>query len=303
MPVVNKQTARPVQPAKVPAVNGSILASAVAVGDLKDDYVNFVLYGINRCGKTTLSCQFPKPLLLVSFEPGNTGGAASVKKVPGVKFLRITSKAMAIALAHELRDSQAGVCDLPDPRYNGKTYQTHVLDTCTSLQDMLLKELMGLENVPVQLNWGTVGEDYYRARSEQAKEVMRLYRDLPCNTVFVAQEKDHQPPQDRKNKLIRGLELESFFAADLGGATVKWMHDACDYIGRLYIDKETRTTTSKVQGKDVTMTVETGRSVRRLRTLFHPNYAAGFRSATPDKVPEYIEEPTWDKILKVIQGT
>ena len=47
---------------------------------------------------------------------------------------------------------------------------------------------------------------------------------------------------------------------------------------------------------------ETGRYVRRLRTLPHPNFAAGFRSEVPENLPEYIEEPTYEKLLAVIRG-
>lgn len=298
----NGQTSRSSSPA------GSVLAEAVPVSDLADDYLKMVLYGQNRVGKTTLACQFPKPLLLISFEPGQQGGAKSVKQTPGVKFLRVSSKAKAVTLAKELKDSDGGICDLPG--YIGKRYQTHVLDTCTSLQDVILRELMGLEDAPVQLNWGSVSQEFYRDRSEQAKEVMRLYRDLPANTVFIAQEKDHNPPKEERNKLLRGLQTESFFAADMGGATVKWMHDACDYIGQLYIAKEVKTTTrtAKILGKDkqITETEETGRLVRRLRTMYHPNYAAGFRSSNPERVPEFIEagspQEMYEKIMAVING-
>ena len=290
MPSVEKQNPKQVVR---PQNNGSILSGAIPVEQVENRFINMVLYGINRVGKTTLACQFPKPLLLISFEPGTSGGSASVRKVQGVHFVRITKKADAIALARELRTD--------------KVYKTHVLDTCTSLQDSILQELMGLEDAPaVQLNWGTVPEDYYRERSEQAKEVMRFFRDLPAHTVFVAQEKDHNPVKEERNRLVRGPRLESFFAADLGSATVKWMHDACDYVGRLYLAPEVKETVVErvVNGvkKQFKNQVETGKWVRRLQTMFTPPFFAGFRSATPGMVPEFIHEPTFEKILKVING-
>lgn len=261
-------------------------------------YHNFDAGGImvHNCGKSTLACQFPKPLLMVSFEPGQTGGSQSVRKIPGITYLRITGKAMAIELARELRSDTY--------------FATHVLDTCTSLQDVILKELMNLEEVPVQLNWGTVGEDYYRERSEQAKEVMRLFRDLNANTVFVCQERDHNPPKgdNRTSKLARDRSPtdESFFAADMGAGTVKWLHDACDYIARLYLAKETVTQKYELNGETKETEEETGRIVRRLRTMLHTNFAAGFRSADPAAVPEYIEakspQEMYQAIMEVIAG-
>lgn len=37
------------------------------------------------------------------------------------------------------------------------------------------------------------------------------------------------------------------------------------------------------------------------RTGYHPNFAAGLRSSSPHLVPEYIEEPTFAKIWKIIK--
>ncbi len=251
-----------------------------------------VIYGANRVGKTTLACQFPKPLLLISFEPNRTGGALSVRKVPGVKYVRITSSRQALQLAEELK--------------NDRVYKTHVLDTATSYQDIILQELMNLSAVPEQLDWGTVSRDIYRERSEKTREALRPFLNLPVHTVVCAKEKDHNPPDKEKPKILRGLQLESYLAADLGGATVGWLHDCCDYIGRLYLDKEikVRKYKTKVAGKEVEREeeIETGKIVRRLRTMYHTNVAAGFRSCDPERVPEYIEDPTWEKIEAVIRG-
>lgn len=312
IPDIKRQPAKGV---KAPSSNGSVLGRATPVEDLDYEWQKVVLYGVNRIGKSVLACQFPKPLLLISFEPGTTGGSRSVRKIPGVEFLQIASKGDAVALARELRD--------PDARTpkgtRSRDIKTHVLDTTTSLQDVIGKELMGLEELPVQMNWGSVSQDVYRERSEQAKEVMRLYRDLPAHTVFVAQEKDHNPPKTVDDKgrertigkleqSYKPYQAESFFAADMGAGTVKWMHDACDFIVRLYAAPETKvvTETNAVSKKVTKRTVETGRMVRRLRTILSTNFAAGFRSENPGAVPEWIEAATpeemYQKMQAVIRG-
>lgn len=302
MPRISKQQSNGQQQAP----QGSILSRAIPVEELEVSYVKMVLYGQNRVGKTTLACQFPKPLLLVSYEPTRSGGASSVRKVPGISFLRLTKEIDALQLASELKGS------LP--------FKSMVLDTVTSMQDMVLKDILGLDELPAQASFRGVSTDQYRERSEKTKELLRLFLDLPCHTVCCAKEKDHQPPKGddqwtgygrRKASLgtIGGdleLKVESFFAADLGSATAGWLHDACDYIGRLYLDKERRkvSRTEMIAGKEETEEheIETGRVVRRLQTMYHPNFAAGFRSCNPASVPPYIEEPTWDKIKKVIDG-
>ncbi len=273
------------------------------------------VYGDNRVGKTTLACTFPKPLLLVSFETNLTGGALSVRKVPGVTLLQITRSADAFALADELK------AECP--------FKTVVLDSATSLQDIHLIELLGLQSLPEQLDFNAVSADVYRARADRTKESLRPFLNLKTHTVVIAKELDHNPPKEEKvnpkngklqpdmrAKFIRGVGQKSFISFALGGATAGWLFDQLPNVGRLYLDKATEVveTRAVVNGKEVVTTeeVETGGYVRRLLTQRTDNYAAGFQSDTPGSVPLYIEQPgekevskgvTWyDKILAVIEG-
>lgn len=283
------------QKGSITSNGASLLSQAVPISEVIENYIKMVVYGENRVGKTTLACQWPKPLLLISMEPQGTGGALSVTKVAGVKTLRVLSTDHAVKLAVELMSDDY--------------YKSVVLDSVTSLQDIVLKEIMNLPEIIDQLNWGMVGEDGYRERSEKTREVLRKFINLPKHVVFNAKERDHNKDKaSRKPKMLRSAETESFFAADLGGATAGWLHDCCDYIGRLYIDKEYEERVipgpmmKGVKGPDRVEYHETGRIVRRLRTLYHPNYAAGFRSCTPEKVPEFIQDPTFAKIKAIIDG-
>lgn len=265
---------------------------------MEGPYHNFDAGGImvHNCGKTTLACQFPKPLLLISFEPNKTGGALSVAKVAGVKLLRITTYDDAIRLAAELKGD--------------RSFKSHVLDGATSLQDLALKKLMNLPDLPEQLNWGLVNQDQYRERSEMTKEGLRPFLNLSAHTIVLAKEKDHNPPTDQRNKVLRGLQTESYLASDLGGATVGWLHDTCDYVTRLYLEREVKKVKRKVmfQGKatEKEEEKETGRIIHRLRTGYHPNYAAGLRSSTPEEVPEIVDgenpKELYEHLMAVIQG-
>lgn len=302
------------------------LADAVPVSSLKYKHANVTIYGPNRVGKSTLACEFDKPLLILSFEPGEEGGSGSVRNVPGVSFIRVTSKSQAIAIARRLASDPRSCWHLRDgkwwpylsadgrPIHDGVPFATHVVDTTTSLQDVILKELMGLEAVPVQLAWGSVSKEQYQARSEQAKEVLRLYRDLPANTVFVAQQRDHARQGDWSKNPRNDARPESFFGPDMGEATAKWMYDASDHVCYLHLAKEVRV----VPGQPIEVSpgvfsppgeptiVETGRIVRRLRTMFHPNYMAGSRSGNWRAVPEWIEAASpkqmYDDVMRIIRG-
>jgi hypothetical protein len=292
MPVITSQKIKPATKPSAKKPGGSILSRAIPVADLDDEFLKFLIYGGNRVGKTTLACQFPKPLLLVSFEPTRSGGAKSVKKVPGVTYLRVTSSAEAMKLVEELRGN--------------KDFKTHVWDSGTSYERLVLAEIIG-DDVPEQIGAGSITREQYTERSEKTKAGIARMLELDANTVVTAKEKDHSPVKDQfQPKLIRGLEDDSFIAAELGGGSVSWLNDACDYITRLYVEKEVKEIVKKIKvgttTKEVKSVVETGRKVHKLLTMLHPNFAAGFRSEHPKTIPECITNPTYEKIAKVIRG-
>jgi hypothetical protein len=286
-------------PPKKPLGNGKLLSTVVPAYQLKNDWMKVILYGENRVGKTTWACQFPKPALVVSFEPGGkAGGATSIKKIPEVYFKAMESTQMAIELAAELREANC-------------PYPTVIIDAATTLQELALKEILGLDNIPVQLNWGTVSDAAYRERSEKAKAVLQQYVHLPCHVVIVALEKDHaKRPREEGGKLTRQASVESKIAADLGEATVKWLHNCCDFILHMSVVKEVirQKRVDSIGGKtsETIEEVETGKLARRLRTIIHPNYAAGVRSSSPETVPEFIEgrDPglMYREFMRIVKG-
>jgi len=294
-----------------------MLDEAVPTTELVNQWIRMCIYGANRVGKTTLGCQFPKPLLLISFEPNATGGAASVSKVQGVIQRIFTSSKQGLDLCKELQATEGKIPVHLRQKWGLSPKQdrflSYVVDGATSYQDIVLKEIMGWESVPEQLNFRSVGEndrerkDNYQKRAEKTKEGLRPFLTLPGHVVVLAKEKDHNPPKDDMSglhKMAKGFRSESYFASDIGGGVANWLHDACDYIGRLYFDKEVtrREILVNERPSGTFIEEETGRIVRRLRTMFHPNYAAGFRSANPERVPEFIENPTFEKIYEIIRG-
>ena len=310
MPTINKQTAKPAGngPAPKPAPRGGILGKAVSVSELPVAPLKLLLYGGNRVGKTTLACQFPKPLLLVSFEPMVSGGAESVRGIAGVDFLKegvdFPGSVGAVELARELAS---------DTRY-----ETVVVDGATSLQDMVLRELLALDEQPVQMSFGTVQGDQYRYRSEKTRELLWQFLKLRKDIIVLAKEKDHNPPKeervsektgkvqpDMRAKFLRGMQQDSYVAAELGSSTTGWLQDCCDWIVRMYVDKEVEATTTNMGGKEFTSYWETGKFARCLRLGYHPNYAAGSRSSNPEGVPEMVTAATpaklYAELMKVVR--
>lgn len=250
-----------------------------------------LLYGKNRVGKTTLACMFPKPLLLIGVEPTKTAGARSVRDVRGVKFLRVKDAPTFRALSAELAESNP--------------FKTVVIDSGTSLESIILADVCGWGRTSELIAFGPykpgdkVTQDQYTARAEQTRKALRPFLDLDSHLVITANEKDHNPAESRKSSLIRGPHTQSFFGAAFGGGTALWLQDGCDYVCQLFIEEETRevVTETDVNGEktqEVSL-VGTGRTVRRLRTRYHPNFQAGIRTPRRD-LPEFIDEPDWEKI-------
>jgi hypothetical protein len=297
--VSNGTTSSYAVPQTQAAGDGSILGRVKPVAQLIDDWMKVCIYGENRVGKTCLSAEFPKPAVLIAMDPNRTGGALSVTKVEGLDYVRLEKRADVVQMARELASD--------------RHYQTVIVDGATSLQDMILCELRG-DDVPLEmLRWGLVSEDQYRERSEQCRETLRPYLNLEKHVVIIAKQKDHRKVEgDKRPKMLRGFRPESVFSADLGGATAGWLADCCDLFVQLYMEHETRTETvpgtvvAGVKQRDTTREVETGRQVRRLRTLFDVNYVCGIRSASPTVVPKYIQGVTpkemFDDLVRVIRG-
>ena len=284
MPAISKQ-----HPTKtVKKQSGSILNRARSVADVRPEHIRMTVYGENRVGKTTFACTWPKPLLLVSYEPADAGGTESVSDVEGVEVLQLKTRDEMLQLCEELKEESP--------------YKTHVLESGTSFQDALLCEILGLEKLPEQMSFGGVKKEQYFARADQTKECLRKFMSLPANTLVLNKEKDHRPRDkdvtDMTPKLVAGLKLDSFIASDLGGSTVGWLHDVCPYICRLYLAE--REETVEVEKKGVKLKQVNLVKERRLLMQLQPNFAAGFRAPTSVKVPDYIADPTFEKFRKLI---
>lgn len=299
MPVITKQA----PPKPPPAKAGSILSRGKDLSLVKDDWVHMLLYGQNRIGKTTLMGQFPKPMALLSLENSQSGGARSIKRIPGITKFTWREELKTVDdienLGHELKASGG--------------FKSIGIDSGTSLDEIVLAKVCGWEETANMLRWGKVSQDQYTERSEIMRRILRPFTECAAHLVITANEKDHNSQEGKRNALVKGLHTESYFAAAMGGGTTRWTMDACDFICQLYMEKEVVIEReeiilpgSKKEKKIRETEVETGRHVRRLRLKRHPNFAAGIRGEDSTVIPDYIEAETpqemFEQFMRVVRG-
>ena len=303
MPRINRQT--PVPNSQPVFAAGSVLAGAVAVNRLQEERVKVCIYGRNRAGKTTLAAQFPKPLLFISCEPAHCGGVQSVANVDGVSVIQVEEKPAARSELFGRGKIDAIGRELANNDY----FQTVVLKTATSLQDVILEEMKAeFPGLPMS---GKGSKDTYQTRASRWHDCMHsILRLKHLHIVILAQEKDHNPPTengfpDLKAKLLHTMQQGSFMAPSLGAANAQWLQDNCGYVIQIYEDEVTEEIA--VAQMDPTkppikQKVGTGKRARHLRLQYHPNFAAGGKWQYDPNMPEFVTALTPQGLYEILSS-
>ena len=181
------------------------------------------------------------------------------------------------------------------------TFKTLVVDHVSGLQDLVLKEILGLDELPAQKSWGMASRENYGTCTLQCKELIRALLNLSGNVVLIAHERSF------------GDGTESDLIAPTIGAAVApslagWLNGAVDYVCQTFIrQKEVVKKVTTGQGK-LQKTVEIREKVKGveycLRTGPDAVYTTKFRlpRTETDRVPDAIADPNYTKLIKAIRG-
>lgn len=151
-------------------------------------YLNLLVYGEPGAGKTYLggSAQDHKdtsPLLIIDIE----GGTTTLRHRQDIDVISARS-------VQEVKDAHNKLRMSIDPKTGTMIYKTVMLDSVTELQKLDMAEIMRLlhdsrpdldPDIPSPREWGKSGI--------HMREIVRGFRDLPCNTIItalVSEEKD-----------------------------------------------------------------------------------------------------------------
>lgn len=244
-----------------------------------------LLYGQSGTGKTTFWATFPGPVMCLVCSGGNKPGELRSIDTPEYR-QKITPVIVESSdeLKNVLEKEAAG-------------YATVVLDHATGLADLILKEVLGILELPAQKGWGLASQQQYGQVSLQAKEYLRAMLNLPGNVVIVAQERVFGGGEEQQSDVLRPT-----VGAALTPSLVGWLNPACDYVVQTYKRPKTKEVTTQVGNKSVTTRQRDKGVDYCLRTEPHDTYTTKFRIPRGIPLPECIVDPTYDKMMSLIRG-
>jgi hypothetical protein len=276
VPVVSKQNL------KKPRSSGGdgVLDRIVPVERLTKG-MKMLVYGRGKTGKTRLFSTFPKPSLLVGTEDGTN----SIADVSGVDFVYLKQSSELDEITKYLR--------------SGK-YKSVGLDTAGGLQDMILKEILGLDELPIQRSWGMARQQDWGTVGVQLKERLRGLLTLADEGILDVMVIAHE----RNFNDEGGSEMLSpTVGAALSPSAAGWLNGACDFVCQTFIREETAAVIQKVAGKEIKQTKKTGKAEYCLRIGPHAVYLTGFRVRKKiGDLPDCITDPDYKKIRSIIDG-
>jgi len=268
----------------------------VAVRQRLGEGIRLSVYGQGKTGKTRLACTFPKPLLLLGTEEGVRSVCTSWELLDDKRYeLFLRGKSMSIHFLPVNSSSDLGTVPLMVEKDG---YKTVVLDTAGGLQDILLKEILGLGEIPIQKTWGIAQRQDWGTcgiqTKQRLKEILGL-SNMGVNTVVIAHERNFNDESESE-------VITPTVGSALTPSVASWLNGACDYICQTYIREITEEQTIKIGKKEKTFSKKTGGVEYCLRVGPHPVYLTGFRVPPGVKLPDSIVDPTYDKIATIIQG-
>ena len=242
------------------------------------------LYGRSGTGKTTLASTYPKPILYLNILDN---GDDSIRDVDDIDVVDIES-------SEELQEQ---LLWLAKQANKGKLiYKTVVLDTMTQLQGIFVAELgekKKLAKGKKAGDFGTLTKQDWGSIAGDLKAVIMDVRNLPVESVFIAQERVFNAG-DEEDDGIDALAPE--VGTKLMPSVNKDLCASVSIIGNTFI--RIKVHKEEVKGK----TVRTVEKIFCLRLGPNEVYTTKIRKPKGVKAPDYITDPSFRKIKKIMKG-
>lgn len=237
-------------------------------------FVKALIYGESGTGKTVLASTAPRPILWLESE----GGTNSIADREGIDIARV----------HGLDTYREALQYL---EANPGIYKTVVIDSFSETQAAVLKDIMrGVkaqdptrdEFMPQFGEWGRL--------TAVMREIARAFRDLPANVVITALQRED------KDDMTGRIKIRPRLSPTLADELPAFM----DLVGYLYVATAKGGEVAK-KGVEVADGEEDGPTIVR-NLLIKPTgkYVAKARVPRGNPHPDYIADPTFEKLVEVL---
>lgn len=249
----------------------------------KSYHGSYAVYGRSGTGKTTLAGSFPKPILYINIRDNGTDSISDVDEVDVVD----------IEDSEQLKDLILWCAK------KGKKlpYKTIVLDTMSQLQNILVDEMgekKGLQKKGKKAgDFGTLTKQDWGQIAGDLKAVIMDIRNLPVESVFIAQERVFNMGDEEDDGLA---QLDPEVGPKLMPSVKNDLNASVSVIVNTFI----RISVKKIKEKG-----KIGKEIKKLYCLrVGPNevYTTKIRKPKGIEAPDYIVNPTFRKLKKLMKG-
>lgn len=290
MPTATKQNRVQVPPKPDVGSNGQ------SAWDLLGKSRSWLIYGDQGSGKTTLWGSFPAPIRCLICSGGRLPGELLSLDSPENR-KRIAP--VVIESSHQLEDvlTESGSA-------------TWVLDHLSGLSTLILKEQLGLSDMPSVLRWGMGTQADWGNVNEKVIEILRGFLGLPGEVVIVAQERVFRGKEEV------GRAVDDMIRPAIGPAVTPgvctWLTPACSYVIQMFKRPRTSRQDSEVAGIKTAVSVREKGVEYCARLEAHDTFMTKFR--LHGRVPPDVlvlgdsvngidkKQTAYQKLIRVIQG-
>lgn len=298
-PLVNKQ--KPPTPTTAPKSNPRVVKDELGGIDAwgSTEWIRMLMYGQSGTGKTTSWASFPGTTLTIICSGGKQPGEMKSIDTPENR-KRMKAKIVS---------SIAQVKGYLDMAKEGQ-FDNVVLDHASGLQDLCLKEILGLEELPVAATFGICTKAQWGQVAIMMKEVLREILSLSCNTIVIAQERVLKGGGDDESGSGDGNTdvIQPTVCAAMMPSVVQWLNPAVDYSVQTFIRPKMKKITAPNPGGKPVITEERVRGEVEycIRTGPHDVFLTKFRKPRDRVLPECLvigrTDSAYEKLMTLIRG-
>ena len=189
---------------------------------------------------------------------------------------------------------------------NPKKYKTVVIDTMSQLQGIAIEYVLdqvGKDGHPDDIGWGTMTQQEWGKVASMLKPKITEIRDLPINSVFIAQHRIFNVAVDEENDPKTAM-LAPEVGPQLMPSVAKHLNASVSIIGNTFIRTrvEEKITHRKVGKKTKEVVEEVEHIEYALRIGPNPLYTTKARKSKRITLPDIIVDPDYNKIMSVLKG-